>query len=141
MKTSRRNFLALSSLGTLAATLPGSVLRAATAEVPTTTTTSTSPAAPKAVLRLSCQEGVAPGKSLTEKLDFLEANGFEAIEPSGKGLSARVEEYHKALQGRKIKVSAVCAGFEGVLISDVEEERKMALATMKAVPARSDRSA
>ncbi|MCX6878680.1 MAG: sugar phosphate isomerase/epimerase [Verrucomicrobia bacterium] len=123
MTTSRRKFLALSSLGTAAAALPASVLQAAPAPVPT----------PKAVLRLSCQEGVAPGKSLTEKLDFLEANGFDAIEPGGRGLPDRVAEFQKALQGRKLKVSAVCAGFQGVLISDSEPERKKAMETIKEV--------
>ena len=89
--------------------------------------------APKARLRLSCQESVAPGKSLTEKLDFLEAGGFEAIEPSGRDLTKRVEEFQKALQGRKIKISAVCAGFQGVLISEQAEERKKALDSMKEI--------
>lgn len=87
----------------------------------------------KAVLRLSCQEGVAPGRSLTEKLDFLEANGFEGIEPGGRGLPGRVEEFKKALAGRKIKLSAVCAGFQGVLISESEEVRKQAIATTKEI--------
>lgn len=126
MNTSRRQFLALSSLGA-AAGLPGSVLRAASAEA----TPAAGANAAKAVLRLSCQESVAPGKSLTEKLDFLEANGFEAIEPGGRDLIKRVEEFQKALQGRKIKISAVCAGFQGVLISEQEEERKKAIDTMK----------
>ena len=128
MKSTRRKFLALSSLGAATAALPGAVARAATADA-------AQPAdhAPKAVLRLSCQESVAPGKSLTEKLDYLEANGFEAIEPNGRDLTKRVEEFQKALQGRKIKVSAICAGFQGVLISDIEEERKKAIASMKEI--------
>jgi sugar phosphate isomerase/epimerase len=124
MQTSRRNFITLSSLGTVVAALPGSVMQAAT------TTTDNKP---KAVLRLSCQESVAPGKSLTEKLDYLEANGFAAIEPSGRDLTKRVEEFQKALQGRKIKLSAVCAGFQGVIISDLEEERKKAIDSIKEV--------
>src|SRR5512143_3908416 len=65
-------------------------------------------------LRLSCQEGVAPGKTLAEKLDFMEQLGFEGIEPGGGGLGRRVEEFQKALQGRKIRVTAICAGFSGV---------------------------
>ena len=135
MSTSRRKFLALSSCGTAAAALPGTLLQAAADDAAPQAGGQPADAdrRPKAVLRLSCQEGVAPGKSLTEKLDFLEAHGFEGIEPGGKGLAARVEEYRKALQGRKIKVSAVCAGFQGVLISDVEEERTKALASMKEV--------
>jgi len=84
-------------------------------------------------LRLSCQEGVAPGKSLAEKLDFMEANGFEGLEPGGGGLSKRVEELQKALQGRKVKISAICAGFEGCLISEQEENRRKAIDSMKEI--------
>jgi sugar phosphate isomerase/epimerase len=89
--------------------------------------------AQKARLRLSCQEGVAPGRNLTEKLDWLEANGFEAIEPGGGGLARRVDEFKKALSGRKIVISAICAGFDGVLISEKEEERNKAVTTMKEI--------
>ena len=87
----------------------------------------------KARLRLSCQEGLTPGKSLAEKLDFLEANGFEGLELGGRGLAGRVEELQKALAGRKIKVSAICAGFEGVLISEQEPVRQKALDSMKEI--------
>jgi sugar phosphate isomerase/epimerase len=84
-------------------------------------------------LRLSCQEGVAPGKTLAEKLDFLEANGFEGFEPGGGGLANRVEELQKALQGRKIRISAICAGFKGVIISEQEEVRRTAMESMKEI--------
>src|ERR1039457_4286222 len=87
----------------------------------------------KGRLRLSSQEGVAPGKSLTEKLDFLEAQGFEGFEPGGGGLAKRVEELQKALQGRKIKISAICSGFKGVLISEKEEVRQSAMESMKEI--------
>ncbi len=89
--------------------------------------------AQKARLRLSCQEGVSAGKTLAEKLDFLEANGFEGLEVGGRDLAKRVEELQKALEGRKIKLSAVCAGFEGVLISEQEEVRQKALRSMKEI--------
>lgn len=89
--------------------------------------------AAKAQLNLSCQEGVASGKSLTEKLDFLEANGFVGFEPGGGGLSRRVEELQKALQGRKIKISAICAGFSGVPISSDEAQRQKATASIKEI--------
>jgi len=124
MSTSRRSFLSLSAVGAAAAALPGPVARAAAAAPEAKAT---------AVLRLSCQEGVAPGGSLTEKLDFLEANGFEGFEPGGRGLPGRVDEIKKALAGRKIRISAVCAGFQGVIISDSEDERKQAMATIKEI--------
>jgi len=122
MKTSRRHFLALSTATTFAASLPRAA-RAFTLEDPPQ----------PARLRLSCQEGVAPGKSLAEKLDFLEQHGFEGLEPWGGGLGKRVEEFRKALQGRKIKISAICAGFDGVLISESEDIRKKTINSIKDV--------
>ena len=87
----------------------------------------------KARLRLSSQEGVAPGKTLTEKLDFLEGLGFEGFEPGGNGITKRVEELQKAMQGRKIKVSAVCGGIKGVIVSEKEEVRQQAMDSMKEI--------
>jgi sugar phosphate isomerase/epimerase len=122
MKLNRREFLTVSA----ATGVVGAVAPAAGAF--------TLPDPPQqARLRLSCQEGVAPGKSLGEKLDFMEANGFEGLEVGGRGLSKRVEELQKALGGRKIKISAVCAGFEGVLISEQEPVRQKALESMKEI--------
>jgi len=122
MKTSRRQFFTLCTVATATLGLPR---RAGAVNLP-------DPAQP-ARLRLSCQEGVAPGRSLAEKLDFLESNGFEGLEVGGGGLSRRVEELQKALQGRKIKISAICAGFEGVLISEQEAVRAKAMASMKEI--------
>lgn len=118
----RRQFLTLSAVAGAVATLPQTA-RAIALPDPE----------PKARLRLSCQEGVAPGRTLTEKLDFLEENGFEGFEPGGGGLARRVEELQKALEGRKIKISAICAGFSGVIISEKEESRQEALRTMKEI--------
>ncbi len=122
MKFTRRNFLTVSALTSVA----GALTPAASAF------TLPDPSQPGR-LRLSCQEGVAPGKSLAEKLDFLEELGFEGFEPGGGGLGNRVEEFQKALQGRKIKISAICAGFSGVIISEQEEKRQEALRTMKEI--------
>ena len=89
--------------------------------------------AQKARLRLSCQEGVAPGKSLTEKLDWLEGQGFEGFEPSGGGLSKRIDELTQALSNRKLKISAICAGFEGCILADSEADRKKAMESIKGI--------
>jgi sugar phosphate isomerase/epimerase len=122
MNLNRREFLTVSAVtGVVGAVAPSA--RAFTLPDPPQ----------KARLRLSSQEGVAPGKSLTEKLDFLEAQGFEGFEPGGGGLAKRVEELQKALQGRKIKISAICSGFKGVLISEKEEVRQTAMETMKEI--------
>ena len=43
-------------------------------------------------LKLSFQEGIAPGESLNEKLDFMEKLGVVGFEPGGGGLASRVNE-------------------------------------------------
>jgi sugar phosphate isomerase/epimerase len=84
-------------------------------------------------LKISCQEGVAPGSTLTEKLDFIESLGIVGFELGGRGLEKRVEEIQKALQNRKISVSAICAGFEGWLISDDPAIQKKCMDSMKVI--------
>jgi sugar phosphate isomerase/epimerase len=86
-----------------------------------------------AELKISCQEGVAPGKTLAEKLDFIESLGIVALEPWGGGLEKRVDEIQKALQNRKITVSAICAGFEGWLIADDPAIQKKCMDSMKVI--------
>jgi len=84
-------------------------------------------------LNLGLQEGVTPGGSLSEKLDFLESNGVFGLEVGGGKLSGRVTEIQKALENRKVKISAICAGFKGWLISTEESERKKCIDTSKEI--------
>ncbi len=79
---------------------------------------------PKAKLKLSSQEGRIPGKDLPEKLAKLEKWGYVGIEFGGGGLAKRVPEIKAALANSKVKVSAICAGFQGALASDQESERE-----------------
>jgi sugar phosphate isomerase/epimerase len=122
MQVGRREFITIAGVMGVTAALPKSAEAIVLPDPPQ-----------PSVLKLSCQEGVAPGKTLTEKLDFLEKLGFEGIEPGGKNLANRVEEFQKALQGRKIKISAICSGFTGVLISEQEAVRQEAMRTMKEI--------
>jgi len=88
---------------------------------------------PKAVLKISSQEGIIPGKDLPEKLAKMEKWGFDGIEFSGRGLGGRVPEIKAALANSKIKPSAICAGFEGALASDDEAVRQKCRDTMKPI--------
>lgn len=69
-------------------------------------------------LKLSFQEGVMYGNSLNEKLDNMEKLGVVGFEPGGRGLASRVGEIQQALSNRNIKVSAICAGFDGFILAE-----------------------
>lgn len=57
----------------------------------------------KAELKISFQEGIAPGANLNEKFDLMEKLGVVGFEPGGRGLKDRVKEIKEALNGRNIK--------------------------------------
>ena len=88
-------------------------------------------ARPASKLRLSVQEGIIPGKSLAEKLDKMESLGFEGLEVGGGYLRKNVKELKEGLKGRSVKMSAICAGFEGYLIAEDPAIREKAMKTMK----------
>lgn len=62
-----------------------------------------------AQLNLCLQWGAIPGNEIPQKLDFLEANGFGAVEiPSGDWPVKNVEAMNKAMQGRKLFLATAC---------------------------------
>lgn len=87
----------------------------------------------KAELKLSFQEGTAPGANLKEKFDYMEKLDIVGFEPGGRGLKGRVGEIKQALNGRNIKVSAICAGFEGFILSSDPVIRQKCMDTMKEI--------
>lgn len=90
---------------------------------------------PSPELRISFQEGTAPGSSLEEKLDYMENLGIAGLEPGGKNLAARVNELQQALRGRNIKISAICAGFQGFILSEEEQVKALFDSTMREIVA------
>ena len=109
----RRSFLKTSAVGTAtvaaASLLPGCASSASKGE---------KKACCDVPLNISFQEGIAPGETLAEKLDFMESLGVVGFEPGGRGLKGRIKEIQDALNGRNIKVSAICAGFDGFILSE-----------------------
>ena len=89
----------------------------------------------KAVLKLAAREGHAPGATLAEKLDTMEKWGYVGLEVGGGNLTepGRVQKLKDALKGREIKLSAVCAGFQGCILSVKKEERELAMKTIKPI--------
>lgn len=89
--------------------------------------------APSAELKISSQEGIIPGESLPEKLARMDKWGIVGLEVHGGNLASRVGEIKRALANSDVKVSAICAGFKGALISHDESQRKLCRDTMKEI--------
>ena len=67
------------------------------------------PPAKPAELNLCLQWGSIPGGEMKEKLDFLEANGFGAVEiPSGDWPIKNCDAMIEALKGRKLFLATAC---------------------------------
>lgn len=129
MELTRRDFFKGAAL-----TMGGALLASCGGQgAPAPAKETTGAAADSLPLKLSFQEGIAPGESLNEKLDFMEELGVVGFEPGGKGLGNRVDELRQALNGRNIKVSAICAGFDGFILSTKPEIRKQCMDTMKEI--------
>lgn len=122
----RKEFLKTAFLGAAAAAVAPSLVACAgdggksrTAKIPE--------------LRLSFQEGIAPGETLAEKFDWMEAHGVVGFEPWGGKLWERVDEYQSLLRGRNIKVSAICAGFDGFILAEDPAVREQFDTTMRRI--------
>lgn len=111
----RRNFILGSASGVAAMSLTGttSLLSSCTPK---------EEKKPSVALNLCLQEGIAIGDSLTEKLDFMEANGITGLEVNGRGLGGRVDELNDALKNRSIRMGAICAGFDGFILAEDEQK-------------------
>ena len=129
MNTNRRNFLKTSVTGVALAALAGQSADAKTFS----NATASSLVGNDLSLKLSFQEGIAPGKNLAEKFDFMEKHGVVGFEPGGGGIAGRVSEIQKELKGRNIKVSVVCAGFRGFILSTEDAVRQQCMDTMKEI--------
>ena len=116
----RRAFLTAAAAAGAALTLPR--------------TSSGAPAAEQAAaFRVSCQEGVVPGKDLREKVQKLAAWGIVGLEVGGQGLARRVKEITDALKDTPVAVSAICAGYEGTLGHHDPAVRAKAVTSMKEI--------
>jgi sugar phosphate isomerase/epimerase len=82
------------------------------------------PPAKPAELNLCLQWGAIPGDEINQKLDFLEANGFSAVEiPSGDWPMKNCEGMKKSLTGRKLFIATACGPSD---FSHAEPERREA---------------
>lgn len=77
-------------------------------------------------MKFACQEGLAVGSALNEKLDNLAAAGYEGIEFWGANLWDRVAEISQATANHSVKASSICAGFRGCPLDADKKERDKA---------------
>lgn len=106
----RRSFLKTNLLGAAGIAIASTPLAC--------TSVSTRKDAECAELKLSFQEDTATGNDLNEKFDYMENLGIVGFEPGGWNLAGRINEIQQALRGRNIKVSAICAGFDGFILAE-----------------------
>ena len=123
----RRKFISSSVLGTASLAMAASGASMLTSCAPSEKKIVT----PSTELRLSFQEGTAPGESLSEKLDYMESMGIVGLEPGGGNLAGRVGELQQALSGRNIQISAICAGFGGFILAEAPKVKAEFDSTMR----------
>jgi sugar phosphate isomerase/epimerase len=82
-----------------------------------------------AVLKLSSQEGLVPGKTLREKVQTLQQWGAAGVE-LGSNIKDRVAEIKDAVKGTSIAISAICAGYFQLIDPD-EAKRKQGAQRLK----------
>lgn len=69
-------------------------------------------------MKLSCQEGLAPGATFAERLKNIEKYGFEGIELNGGYLNTaeEVAERRSVLRDSPVKASSICGGNSAELV-------------------------
>lgn len=83
-------------------------------------------------MKLSCQEGLAPGDTFADKLRNLESYGFEGVELAGAQLSEEgLTERKASLKDSPVKASSICGGFEAELVHPNPQRRQVCVDTLK----------
>lgn len=84
-------------------------------------------------MKLSCQEGLVPGDTFSEKLHNLESYGFEGVELAGARLNdeAGLAERRAALKDSPVKASSICGGFEAEMVHPDPAHRRTCADTLK----------
>jgi len=86
-----------------------------------------------AQLNISFQKYTTPQQTLAEKFDYMESLGVFGYEPHGGDLLSQFNEIEQNLRGRNIKVSAICAGFSGFILSEEPEKKQLFDTTMREI--------
>src|SRR5689334_20622047 len=84
-------------------------------------------------MKLSCQEGLAPGDSFAAKLKNLESYGFDGVELNGGALNdpAGFAERKAALRDSPVRASSICGGCPAELIHADGKRRQACVDALK----------
>ena len=129
----RRDFLKSTMVGATGVAIASSPLAGLTSCAPKQEACEKDCCCGKGQLNISFQEGTAPRESLNEKFDYMEKLGVTGFEPGGWDLVDRVNEIQQALNGRNIKVSAICAGFDGFILAEDPKVKALFDSTMREI--------
>ncbi len=86
-------------------------------------------------LNISFQDDIPGRKDINDILDYMENLGVTGFEPWGGDVITRGNEFQQALKGRNIKVSAVCAGFDGFILAEDPKVKAQFDSTMREIVA------
>jgi sugar phosphate isomerase/epimerase len=78
-------------------------------------------------MKLSCQEGLAPGESFAVKVANLEKYGFDGIELNGGHLNdgEMFAERRQVLKDSQLKASSICGGYPAELVHPDKHRRQL----------------
>lgn len=85
-------------------------------------------------MKIGCQTGLLPGKSIREKFENAKKIGFESIEVWGAELLndvSLIDEYNKSSDATGIKISTICAGYRNFPLEALPSERENARKEIK----------
>jgi sugar phosphate isomerase/epimerase len=83
-------------------------------------------------MKFSVQENLVPGRTLEEKLRKLQNCGYDGVELWGRPeLGGSLNDVLDALSTSNLKVSTICSGYPGSLLSPDKEEREAAINGIK----------
>lgn len=114
----RRDFLKNSMAGAAGAAIFSSPLAALTSCAPKQQECGKGCCNGTGQLNISFQDDIPGRKDINDILDYMENLGVTGFEPWGGDVITRGNEFQQALKGRNIKVSAVCAGFDGFILAE-----------------------
>ncbi|MBS7641997.1 MAG: sugar phosphate isomerase/epimerase family protein [Candidatus Bathyarchaeia archaeon] len=78
-------------------------------------------------MKISCQENLLTGVSFEEKVYTAEKLKLDAIEVWGRDLDTRIKSILDAISSSRVKISTICSGYPGDLLSTDRREREEAM--------------